>query len=217
MSDCCGNAACEISKLHDRQRATLRAVLGINLGMFAVEITAGLMAASTALLGDSLDMLGDALAYGFSLFVVGRHAGWKARAAYLKGGIMAVFGLFVLVQAGYKFMNPEIPHYETIGLVGLLAFAANAACLTLLWRHRGEDVNMRSVWLCSRNDIIANLAVILAAAGVWLSASQWPDLIVGLGIAALFLHSSVEVFRDAGKTMAEHNAASGTVAEPARN
>lgn len=217
MSDCCGNAACEISKLQNRQRSTLRAVLGINLGMFAVEITAGLMAASTALLGDSLDMLGDALAYGFSLYVVGRHAGWKARAAYLKGGIMAVFGLFVLVQAGYKFLNPELPHYETIGVVGLLALAANAACLSLLWRHRAEDVNMRSVWLCSRNDIIANLAVIAAAVGVWISASQWPDLIVGLGIAALFLRSSVEVFRDAGRTMAEHNSASAAGTEAARH
>ncbi len=205
MTDCCDNATSEINKLQARQSKTLKAVLGINLGMFLVEFVAGLMAASTVLIADSLDMLGDALAYGISLFVVSRHDGWKAASALIKGGIMALFGLFVLAQAAYKLLHPMTPQFETIGLVGLLALAANAACLWLLWRHRAEDVNMRSVWLCSRNDIIANVSVLLAALGVWLSSSQWPDLLVGLGIAALFLRSAFHVFKDASATFVSRN------------
>lgn len=205
MTDCCDNAASEIDKLQARQSKTLKAVLGINLGMFLVEFVAGLLAASTVLLADSMDMLGDALAYGISLFVVSRHDGWKAVSALIKGGIMALFGLFVLGQATYKLLHPMTPQFETIGIIGLLALAANAACLWLLWRHRAEDVNMRSVWLCSRNDIIANVAVLFAALGVWLSSSQWPDLLMGLGIAALFLRSAFHVFKDASATFVAHS------------
>lgn len=204
MSDCCSNAACEITALRRRQSATLKAVLAINAVMFLAEISAGLLAGSTALLADSLDMLGDTLAYGFSLYVVARSDAWKAGAALLKGGIMAGFGLFVLGQVIYRLLYPETPVYQAIGLIGLLALAANAVCLALLWRHRGEDVNMRSVWLCSRNDIIANLAVLGAAAGVWASASHWPDLVVGLGIAGLFLRSAWHVLSDARRTYRVH-------------
>jgi len=207
MTDCCDNAASEINKLQARQSKTLKAVFGINLGMFLVEFVAGLMAASTVLIADSLDMLGDAMAYGISLFVVSRHDGWKAVSALIKGGIMALFGLFVLAQAAYKLLHPMTPQFETIGLIGLFALTANAACLWLLWRHRAEDVNMRSVWLCSRNDIIANVSVLFAALGVWLSSSQWPDLLVGLGIAALFLRSAFHVFKDATATFVAHNKA----------
>ena len=196
MGDCCTNAGCEIEKLRERQRATLKAVLAINAGMFAVEVAAGLLAGSTALLADSLDMLGDALVYGFSLYVVARNDAWKAASALAKGTVMGLFGVFVLAQAGYKFLHPEVPQFEAMGLVGIAALAANSACLALLWRHRAEDVNMRSVWLCSRNDIIANLSVLFAALGVWLIGSQWPDLLVGLGIAALFLRSAYHVLRD---------------------
>jgi len=218
MTDCCDNAASEIEKFQARQSKTLKVVLGINVGMFLVEFVAGLMAASTALLADSLDMLGDAVAYGISLLVVSRHDGWKAVSALIKAGIMALFGLFVLGQAAFKLLHPMTPHFETIGLIGVLALTANAACLWLLWRHRAEDVNMRSVWLCSRNDIIANAAVLIAALGVWLSSSQWPDLLVGLGIAALFLRSAFHVFKDATATFVAHNNAthqnSGTLDVP---
>lgn len=207
MSDCCSNVACEIEKLQARQSKTLKAVLAINLVMFVVEFSAGLIAASTALMADSLDMLGDALVYGFSLYVVSRNNAWKAGSAMLKGGVMALFGLFVLGQAIYKIFNPVVPQFELIGLLGIIALGANAFCLTLLWRHRAEDVNMRSVWLCSRNDIIANVAVLFAALGVWLTHSQWPDLVVGLGVAALFLRSSFYVLRDARKTYSAHKAA----------
>ena len=204
MTDCCSNAACEIEKLQARQSKTLKVVLAINLAMFVVEFTAGLLAASTALLADSLDMLGDALVYGFSLYVVTRNDAWKAGSAFLKSGIMALFGLMVFGQAVYKLLHPITPQFELIGLIGLLALAANASCLMLLWRHRTEDVNMRSVWLCSRNDIIANTSVLVAALGVWLTATQWPDLIVGLGIAVLFLRSAVHVFQDAMATYTAH-------------
>jgi cation diffusion facilitator family transporter len=207
MSDCCSNAACEMTALRQRQSATLKLVLAINAMMFVVEIGAGLLAGSAALLADSLDMLGDTLAYAFSLYVVGRNDAWKAGAALLKGGIMGAFGLFVLGQVVYHLLYPETPVYQTIGLIGLLALAANAICLALLWRHRGEDVNMRSVWLCSRNDIIAYLAVLAAAAGVWASASHWPDLLVGLGIAALFLRSAWRVLRDALRTYRDYHRA----------
>ena len=205
MADCCTNAACEIDKLRAGQSSTLRAVLGINAAMFVVEAAAGLLAGSTALLADSLDMLGDALVYGFSLYVVARNDAWKAGSALLKGGIMGAFGFFVLGHAGYKLFHPHVPQFETVGLIGLLALAANSMCLVLLWRHRRDDVNMRSVWLCSRNDIIANVSVLAAAVGLWLTASQWPDLLIGLGIAALFLHSSLQVLRDATRTYRAHN------------
>lgn len=202
MADCCSNVACEIAKLQKRQSKTLKAVLGINVIMFILEFGAGLMVASTALLADSLDMLGDAIVYGFSLYVVSRNSTWKAVSAMIKGVIMAMFGMFVLGEALYKLFNPVTPHFETIGLIGFLALLANSICLFLLWSHRGEDINMRSVWLCSRNDIIANILVLFACLGVWLTDAQWPDLLVGACIAVLFLRSSFHVLKDAAATYA---------------
>ncbi|MCH8011990.1 MAG: cation transporter [Candidatus Marinimicrobia bacterium] len=207
MTDNCTNITCEIEKLQTRQSKTLKVVLGINVGMFLVEFLAGLIAGSTALLADSLDMLGDALVYGFSLYVVSRNDTWKAVSALIKSGVIALFGLFVLGQVAHKFLNPMTPHFETIGLIGLLALAANVVCLSLLIHHRAEDVNMRSVWLCSRNDIIANISVLFAALGVWITNSQWPDLLVGLGIALLFLFSAFHVYQDATATYAAHDKA----------
>jgi len=204
MSNCCTDGACDIEQLRARQSSTLKVVLAINLAMFGVEFAAGIVSSSVALLADSLDMLGDSLVYGFSLYVVSRSDGWKAVSAMFKGGLMALFGLFVLAQAIFKIVNPVTPEYGIVGVIGLLALTANAVCLYLLWRHRAEDVNMRSVWLCSRNDIIANLGVISAAGAVWYFDSQWPDLVVGLAIAGLFLRSAVHVFRDASATYAEH-------------
>jgi Co/Zn/Cd efflux system component len=165
--------------------------------MFVVELAAGLMSGSLSLLADSLDMLGDALVYGFSLYVVARGARMKARAALLKGGIMAAFGLFVLGQVIYKILFPQLPVFEAIGAVGLLALVANSICFILLWKHRAEDINMSSVWLCSRNDIIANVSVLFAAAGVWFTHSGWPDILVGLALAVLFLRSALFVLRGA--------------------
>lgn len=197
MANCCNNKACEIELLRNRQSAVLKTVLAINLAMFMVELSAGLFSGSISLIADSLDMLGDALVYGFSIYVVARGARMKANAALLKGGIMAAFGLFVLVQAVYKIIFPQVPVFEAIGAIGLLALAANSICFALLWRHRSDDINMSSVWLCSRNDIIANISVLFAAAGVWLTHSGWPDILVGLALAALFLRSALSVLREA--------------------
>ncbi|MEX2326191.1 MAG: cation diffusion facilitator family transporter [Pseudomonadales bacterium] len=200
MSDCCNDKACDIELLRERQSNLLKIVLGVNLVMFLVEFAAGVIAASTSLMADSLDMLGDAIVYGFSLYVVARSDRWKSGAAFFKAAIMAIFGLFVLAEASWKFLHPVTPVYEIIGLVGLIALAANGFCLFLLTRHRDDDVNMRSVWLCSRNDIIANVSVLVAAVGVYMTASQWPDLVIGLMIATLFLRSAWFVANDAWDT-----------------
>jgi Co/Zn/Cd efflux system component len=205
MADCCNDKACEIEALRSRQSATLKIVLSINAVMFLVELTAGIMAGSVSLLADSLDMLGDALVYGFSLYVVARGARMKAQAALLKGGIMAAFGLFVLGQAVHRMFFPHVPVFQMIGAVGALALAANGLCLALLWRHRADDINMSSVWLCSRNDIIANVSVLFAALGVWLTGSGWPDVVIGLALAALFLKSALYVLRSAGAELRSVN------------
>ena len=197
MADCCNDKACEIDALRGRQSSTLKIVLGINAVMFVVELTAGLLGNSISLVADSLDMLGDAMVYGFSLYVVARSATMKARAALLKGIIMAAFGFFVLGQAIYRIAYPQLPVFETIGAIGLLALAANGTCFFLLWRHRADDINMSSVWLCSRNDIIANVSVWFAAVGVWFTRSGWPDILIGLALAALFLRSALHVLRGA--------------------
>jgi len=201
MANCCNDKACELDALRGRQSSTLKTVLAINAVMFVVELAAGLLGDSISLVADSLDMLGDAMVYGFSLYVVARSSTMKARAALLKGGIMAAFGLFVLGQAIYRIAYPQLPVYEAIGAIGLLALAANSTCFFLLWRHRADDINMSSVWLCSRNDIIANIAVLFAAVGVWLTHSGWPDILIGLALASLFLHSALHVLRDALKEL----------------
>jgi Co/Zn/Cd efflux system component len=196
------NECCEIRPVADRQRRVLRLVLVINLAMFLVELAAGLLAHSTALLADSADMLGDALVYGFSLYVIGRGAAWQARAALLKGGIMAAFGAGILVEVGTKLTRGVTPSADLMSGVGLLALAANASVLAMLWRHRADDINMRSVWLCSRNDVVANAGVLLAALGVALTGSAWPDIAMGLGIAGLFVTSAVGVIRAAFRRFA---------------
>ncbi|MDH5720153.1 MAG: cation diffusion facilitator family transporter [Spirochaetia bacterium] len=199
MDDCCEDAACGLDENQGRQKSALIIVLFINAVMFVVEITAGILANSTALLADSLDMLGDALVYSFSLYVIKRNDRWKAISALIKGGIMAAFGFFVLAQAVYKVIHPQTPVYETIGFIGFLALLANSFCLYILWRHRKDDINMRSVYICSRNDIFANTGVILAGAGVWFTNTQWPDLAIGLVIAFIVLRSSFHVIREAIK------------------
>jgi cation diffusion facilitator family transporter len=201
MADCCNDKACEIDALRGRQSSILKIVLVINAAMFIVELIAGLLGNSVSLVADSLDMLGDALVYAFSLYVVARSSAMKAKAALLKGIIMAAFGLFVLGQAIYRIVFPQLPVFEAIGAIGLLALAANSTCFFLLWRHRADDINMSSVWLCSRNDIIANVSVLLAALGVWLTHSGWPDILIGLALAVLFLRSALHVLRESIKEL----------------
>ena len=168
---CCEEKSCELEVLRKRQGSVLKTVLAINAVMFFIEGAAGLLAHSVALLADSLDMLGDALVYGFSLYVLSKGLRWQALSALLKGVIMAAFGVFVLGEAVYKIMHPVVPAAPVIGAIGFLALFANSVCLWLLWRHRSDDINMHSVWLCSRNDIIANTSVLLAAAFLWLLGS----------------------------------------------
>lgn len=206
MADCCNDKACEIEALRERQSSTLKIVLAINAVMFVIELTAGLLGNSISLVADSLDMLGDALVYAFSLYVVALGAAMKARAALFKGVIMAAFGFFVLGQAVYRIVYPQLPVYETIGAIGLLALAANGLCFYLLWRHRADDINMSSVWLCSRNDIIANISVLFAAAGVWVTHSGWPDIVIGLALAALFLRSALHVLSESIREIRRANA-----------
>jgi Co/Zn/Cd efflux system component len=210
MDDCCVNTAGALERLRERQAATLRLVLAANAAMFVVELVSGLLAGSVALLADSLDMLGDALVYGFSLYVVARGAVWKARAAVAKALMMGLFGAFVLGQVVYKLLYPQLPTFETMGVVGALALAVNGVCFALLWRHRGEDINMRSVWLCSRNDLIANVAVLLAAWAVWVTLSPWPDIAVGALICAVFLRSAVLVAREACVELRLNHSLGGT-------
>ena len=193
MTDCCSDKECAIEALKARQSSTLRIVLAINAVMFIVELVSGLLARSTALLSDSLDNLGDALTYGLSLYAVSRGARSKAKVALFKGGLIMAAGLFVLGQVIYGMLHPGVPVFETMGIVSLIALAANGACLALLWKHRTEDVNMSSVWECSRNDIASNMAVFIAAAAVWMTQSGWPDLVVGLLLACLFLRSAISV------------------------
>lgn len=190
-----GKADCCDVETHHLRRTVLWAVLAVNLTLFGVEVVAGVLARSTALLGDSLDMLGDSLVYGFSLYVLDRSTRWKAGAAFLKGTVMLAFGVGVLAEVGRKVLMPARPVAEVMGAIGLLALVGNAVCFWLLYRHRSDDLNMRSTWLCSRNDLLANTAVLGAAAGVSLTGSHWPDVLVGGAIAVLFVQTALAVVR----------------------
>ena len=183
--------------LIDSQRRVLWMVLILNAVMFPVELIAGLWSQSTALLADSADMLGDAIVYGTSLYVLTRGECNKAYNALLKGGVMLLFGCFIFIQAINKIIDPVIPSAETMGVVGMLALLVNISCFVLLMRHRSQDINMRSVWLCSRNDVVANMAVIIAGLLVYLLSSHWPDVIVGMALAGLFLMTALQIFRQA--------------------
>jgi Co/Zn/Cd efflux system component len=197
MADCCEDKVCTIEALQKRQSGTLKIVLAINAVMFVVVLGAGLIAHSTALLSDSLDNLGDALTYALSLYAVNKAARVKARVALFKGVLILGAGLFVVGQVIYKLIVPAVPIFDAMAIVAVLALVANGTCLALLWKHRAEDVNMSSVWECSRNDIASNAAVLVAAFGVWLTSSQWPDLLIGGLLAALFLRSASRVLGNA--------------------
>jgi Co/Zn/Cd efflux system component len=196
MSGCCDDG-CALDRLRDRQRGTLRAVLGVNALMFLVIAGAAIYGRSTALLADSIDNLGDALTYGLSLYAVSRGPSAKARVALFKGGLILLAALVVAGHVAYRLVIPGTPIFEVMGAFSILGLAANSLCLALLWRHRHEDVNMSSVWECSRNDIASNLSVLVAAGGVWLVGSGWPDTVVALGLACLLLRSAIRVIGSA--------------------
>ena len=196
MSGCCDDN-CAVDALRERQRGTLRIVLGINAVMFLVIVGAALYGESTALLADSLDNLGDALTYGLSLYAVSRGATVKAKVALFKGALILTAACAVVAQIAYKFFIPSVPVFEVMGVFSLLGLAANSLCLYLLWRHRHDDVNMSSVWECSRNDIASNLSVFVAAGAVWLTSSGWPDILVAMGLVWLLMRSSLRVIASA--------------------
>ena len=196
MAGCC-ESSCAADALRDKQRGVLKAVLAINAVMFVVIVAAAQVAGSSALFADSMDNLGDALTYGLSLAVVAGGASAKARVALFKGGLILLGAVLVAGQLAWKLAHPAVPVFELMGGFSLLALAANATCLGLLWRHRSDDVNMSSVWECSRNDIATNLSVFAAAGGVAVFGAGWPDTVVALGLVALLLRSSLRVIRAA--------------------
>jgi Co/Zn/Cd efflux system component len=202
MSGCCDHDQADV--LAVKQGATLKIVLTINAVTFLVMVAAALYANSSALLSESLDNLGDALTYGMSLYAVSLGARAKARVAYFKGTLILLAALVVLAQIAYRIWNPLVPIFEAMSGFALLNLMANATCLALLWRHRDEDVNMRSVLECSRNDMASGLAVLLAAAGVWATGGAWPDLVIASALALLFFRSAYRVFADARATMITH-------------
>ena len=196
MDSCCENKVDELAQLRVNQSKVLYVALAINAVMFVVEFSAGLIASSTALLGDSLDMFGDASVYALTLFVLDKSRRARAGASLFKGGFMLLFGVVVVADAIRKLAMQELPDAQWMGAVGALALFANGICFALLYRHRADDLNMRSTWLCSRNDLLANSSVIIAAGLVALTNTLGPDIIVGLAIAALFLHSACQVIHE---------------------
>lgn len=194
----CDDQDCHLDPLHKRQRGTLQIVLGINAVMFFVIVVAALYGKSSALLADSLDNLGDALTYGFSLYAVSRGPVVKAKVALFKGRLILLAAFAIVAQIIYKFVAvPSLPTFEVMGIFSLLSLTANSICLFLLWRHRREDVNMSSVWECSRNDIATNLSVFVAAGAVGLTGSGWPDTVVALGVVLLLIRSALRVIGSA--------------------
>ena len=194
--DCCGSGAA-FEGLSADYRRRLWIVIAINATMFLVEMGAGALAGSRALQADALDFLGDAATYGISLAVIGASLQVRARAALLKGISLTLMGLWVFGSTAYHVLMLGVPRAEIMGLIGFLALAANVASVLILVRYKDGDANVRSVWLCSRNDAIGNVAVMIAALGVWGTATKWPDLIVAAVMAGLFLYSSAQILRQA--------------------
>ena len=196
--DCCSAKGVELERLarQAEQRRVLIVVLIINAAMFFAEFGAGLVAGSAALMADATDMLGDALVYGVSLYAIARSDRWKAGVAAFKGAFILILGLGILVNVAIKIQS-GVPPSSTLMLVfGGLALVANLVCLGLLWRFRAQDVNMASTWECSRNDVISNVGVLIAAGLVALTSSPWPDLAIGLAMSAVVLRSAVRVLGD---------------------
>ena len=178
-------------------RRALWAVIAINASMFVVEMTAGAFSGSQALQADALDFLGDTLTYGISLFVLGMSLQVRSMAALAKGVSLAAMGLWVLGSTIYQFWTLGVPDAQVMGAVGFMALVANLLSVVVLMRYKDGDANVRSVWLCSRNDAIGNVAVMIAASGVFVSGTAWPDLVVAGLMATLFLWSSIQIIRQA--------------------
>lgn len=199
MAGCCHDDHCAAVVADDdrRWRTALWIALAVNGGMFAIEAGAGLAAGSRSLQADALDFLGDAANYAISLGVTGLALRWRARAALLKGATLAAFGIWVLCTTAWAVLSGSTPRAEVMGLVGAAALIANLGVAALLFSFRKGDANRRSVWICSRNDAIGNLAVLAAAAGVFGTGSRWPDLVVAAIMAGLALWGGWQIVRHA--------------------
>jgi cation diffusion facilitator family transporter len=198
MIDCCSNSPTStFDGMSDGYRRRLMAVIAINAVMFVVEMTAGRLSGSQALQADALDFFADTLTYAASLWVIGMPLRTRSLVALAKGASLAAMGLWVFGSTIYQVFVVGLPSAEVMGVVGFLALVANVASVLILIRHRSGDANVRSVWLCSRNDAIGNVAVMVAALGVWGSATAWPDLAVAAIMAGLFLTSATRILRQA--------------------
>ena len=203
MSDACCGEAVEIRALQVRQRRVLTAVLLLNAATFAMMLVAALLSRSSSLLSGSLDNLGDALTYALSLAVVSASLEAKAKVAMVKACLIGGAALAVAAQIAWRLANPAVPVFETMGVAALLNLGANLLCLSLLTPHRHADVNMASVWECSRNDVLEGCAVIAAALGVWIFKAGWPDLAIAVALLLLIARSATRVMRNAVRHLRE--------------
>ena len=203
MAGCCNDHHCQETRPLNSPawRRALWIALAVNAGMFLAEIVAGVAAGSASLQADALDFLGDAANYAISLTVAGMVLTWRARAALLKGASLGVLGLWVLASSAWHAYAGTLPQAEVMGVIGLLALLANAGVALMLYRYRTGDANMRSVWICSRNDAIGNVAVLLAAAGVFGTGTGWPDVIVAAIMAALGISGGWQIVRQASREL----------------
>ena len=199
MSDCCENKSCAVEAMKVKQSKTLKMVLAINIFLFVVVFTSGLIAKSTGLMSESLDDLGDAITYALSLFVIYKSNQAKARVAQFKGLLILIGALFVLSQVIQHIIDHSTPIFEIMSIVGVIALLGNLTCLYLLTKHKDQDINMSSVWECSRNDIANNVAVIIASFIVWFTHTGWADILVGLALSIFLLRSSYKVITSALK------------------
>ena len=193
-ADCCGNSV-KFDGLSADYKRRLWLVIVINAGMFLVEMGAGALAGSNALQADALDFLADSATYGISLAVIGASVRTRGFAAIGKAASLSLMSLWVLAMTAYHVLIVGVPRAEVMGIVGILALTANVTSVLILMRYKEGDANVRSVWLCSRNDAIGNVAVMLAALAVWATATKWPDLIVAALMAGLFFYSSVRILQ----------------------
>ncbi len=197
MADSCECSPKDVRGATPAYRRALALVVALNLGMGVVEMASGILAGSQALKADALDFLGDGAITGLGLLAIGWAPAARTRAALLQGGFLALLGLGVVGAVAYRVLVAQLPEAGTMGVVGGVALVVNVLCAVLLLPHREGDAGVRAVWLFSRNDAIGNAAVILAAGAVALTGTPWPDLVVAVGIAGMFLHSSVDIIRDA--------------------
>lgn len=208
MAGCSCENNQQFDGLSDSYKTVLWVIIGINALMFLVEVGASYAAESMALQADALDFLGDTFTYSITLLAIGHSLRWRASAALFKGLTLAAMGTWVLGSTLYRVFVLGVPNEMIMGSVALMAFIANVTSALLLLKYRNGDSNVRSVWLCSRNDAIGNLAVLLAAGGVYSTQSQWPDLLVAFLMAALFLHSAFLIIRQSLHELRNHAMAS---------